>query len=98
MQNENIKPRIDDLVMLIQSVLQARTRVMMDLNVSQENLTAVVECLPSMRTPTIAPLRDSEWVAVRAAIPKNKLAEIIPKLKTAGACDIVTTPCQQLIP
>ena len=98
MQNEKIKPRIDDLVMLIQSVLQARTRVMMDLNVSQENLSAVVECLPSMRTPTIAPLRDSEWVAVRAAIPKNKLAEIIPKLKTAGACDIVTTPCQQLIP
>ena len=98
MQNENIKPKIEDLVMLIQSVLQARKRVMMDLNVSQENLQAVIQCLPSMRTPTISPLSDSGWVAVRAAIARKQLAEIIPQLKNAGACDIVTTSAEQLIP
>ena len=98
MANDNIRPKIEDFVMLVQAVLQARGRVMMDLNVSQESLEAVLGCLPSMRTPTVSPLSDSNWVAVRAAIPRKELAIIIPKLKSAGACDIVTTSAEQLIP
>ena len=98
MDNAQIRERIEDFAMLIKAVLQARGRVMMDLNVSSEDLDAVVKCLPSMRTPTISPLRDTGWVAVRSAIPRKQLAEIIPKLKAAGACDIVTTSAEQIIP
>ncbi|MDG1874696.1 MAG: ATP phosphoribosyltransferase [Mariniblastus sp.] len=98
MDNDILRGRIEDFTMLIQAVLQARGRVMMDLNVAHENLEAVVACLPSMRTPTVSPLSDSGWLAVRAAIPRKELAEIIPKLKSAGACDIVTTTAEQLIP
>jgi len=98
MDNAQIRSRIEDFAMLINAVLQARGRVMMDLNVSSADLEAVVACLPSMRTPTVSPLSDSGWVAVRAAIPRKQLAEIIPKLKSAGACDIVTTSAEQLIP
>ena len=98
MECEQLRSQIDDFAMLVKAVLQARGRLMMDLNVAQENLQAVVDCLPSMRTPTISPLSDSGWVAVRAAVPRKELAEIIPKLKSAGACDIVTTSAEQLIP
>jgi len=98
MENEKIRKQIDDFAMLIKAVLQARGRVMMDLNVAQENLDAIVTMLPSMRTPTVSPLSDTGWVAVRAAIPRKQLAEIIPKLKSAGACDIVTTSAEQLVP
>ena len=98
MENDVLRSRIEDFTMLIQAVLQARQRVMMDLNVAQENLETVVAFLPSMRTPTVSPLSDSGWVAVRAAIPRKELAQIIPKLKSAGACDIVTTAAEQLIP
>ena len=96
--NEAIKQQIDDFVMLLDAVLKARERVMMDLNVSQTDLSAVVKCLPSMRTPTVSPLSDSGWVAVRSAVPRRQLAEIIPRLKAAGACDIVITSPEQLIP
>lgn len=98
MENSQIKTQIEDFSMLIEAVLQARKRVMMDLNVADENLDAVVGCLPSMHTPTVSPLSDTGWVAVRAAIPRKQLAEIIPKLKSVGACDIVTTAAEQLIP
>ena len=98
MENPALKEQIDDFTLLIKAVLQARGRVMMDLNVAQENLESVCELLPSMRTPTVSPLSDSGWVAVRAAIARKELAEIIPKLKTAGACDIVTTSAEQLVP
>ena len=97
MENKQIRTQIENFAMLINAVLEARKRVMMDLNVPQANLERVVSFLPSMRTPTISPLSDSDWVAVRAAIPRKHLAEIIPKLKLAGACDIVTTSAEQLI-
>lgn len=92
------RPMIDDFVLLLQSVLSARGRVMMDLNVQQENLPAVLQCLPSMRQPTVSPLSDSEWVAVRAAVPRSELAAMIPRLKAAGAFDIVTSTPEQIIP
>lgn len=98
MECEQLRTQIDDFTMLLSAVLQARGRVMMDLNVAEENLETVVSFLPSMRTPTVSPLSDSGWVAVRAAISRKQLAEIIPKLKSAGACDIVTTSAEQLIP
>ena len=46
--------RIEDLVMLLQSVLEARRRVMVEVNVSADKLEGVVEVLPCMREPTIA--------------------------------------------
>lgn len=98
MENDQIRGQIEDFSLLINAVLQARGRVMMDLNVSQENLEKVIEILPSMRTPTVSPLSDTGWVAVRAAVPRKKLADIIPKLKNSGACDIVTTSAEQLVP
>jgi ATP phosphoribosyltransferase len=92
-----VRPRLNDLVMLLESVLKARERVMMDLNVQQEHLAAVVALLPSMHSPTISSLSESGWVAVRAAVPRKNLAELIPRLKAAGACDMVITTAEQLI-
>ena len=98
MAEPEIKRQLEDFVMLIDSVLKARERVMMDLNVSQEDLKTVIGCLPSMREPTVSPLSNSGWVAVRSAVPRKQMAEIIPRLKAAGACDIVITAAEQLIP
>ena len=91
------KQQIEDFALLIDAVLKARTRVMMDLNVAKENLDAVLDCLPSMRQPTVSPLSNSGWFAVRSAVPRKELAEIIPKLRSNGAHDIVTTSAEQLI-
>ena len=91
------KEQIEDFAMLIKAVLMARTRVMMDLNVASENLDAVIGCLPSMRQPTVSSLSNTGWHAVRSAVLRKELAEIIPKLKAAGACDIVTSSAEQLM-
>lgn len=98
MDNPVIREQLEDLVMLLESVLKARERVMMDLNVRQEDLEKVVQLLPCMHAPTVSPLADDGWAAVRAAIPRQGLAERIPKLKAAGACDMVITTAEQLVP
>ena len=98
MQNPAIKAQLEDLGLLLDAVLLARGRVMMDLNVASDKLDAVVAVLPSMRQPTISSLSTDGWHSVRSAVKRSDLADVIPKLKAAGACDIVTTSAEQLIP
>lgn len=93
-----IKAQLDDLGLLLDAVLRARGRVMMDLNVASSDLDAVLEILPTMRQPTVSSLSSDGWHSVRSAVPRGELARVIPKLKAAGACDIVTSSAQQLIP
>lgn len=98
MANPQIKSQLEDLAMLLDAVLRARDRVMMDLNVEAANLDKIVDCLPSMRQPTVSSLSADGWYSVRSAVPRGDLADVIPKLKSAGAHDIVTTSAEQLIP
>src|SRR5207253_994561 len=62
--------RIDDLVMLLNSVLVARRRVMLEVNASAECLDAVVAVLPAMRRAPVAPLFGNGGYAVKAAVPR----------------------------
>lgn len=92
-----IRERVDQLVMLLSSVLEARRRVMLDLNVPPDRLESVIEALPCMREPTVSKLHEEGWFAVRAAVPRDRLATVIPALKARGARDIVATAPDQII-
>ncbi len=98
LQSAQQAQRAADLAMLLKSVLEARSRVMLDLNVAQDRLHQVLACLPSMRQPTISSLSEDGWYAIRAAVPRAELARVIPQLKAAGACDIVTTRPEKIVP
>ncbi len=91
------RERLEQLVLLIESALEARERSMVDLNVSGSSLDAVLEVLPCLREPTISPLRSQDGFAVRAAVPRADLARLIPALKARGATDIVVTSPSQLV-
>ncbi|MFZ0013417.1 MAG: ATP phosphoribosyltransferase [Acidimicrobiia bacterium] len=92
------KPAIDGLVLSLRSVLEARTRAMVELNVSPADVEQVIEVLPSMREPTIATLHGSVGLAVKAAVPRSELPGLIPLLKTRGATDIVVSSLEQIVP
>ena len=91
------RPRIDALVLLVRSVLDARSRVMLELNCGSKDLAAIVETLPCMRTPTVSPLHEGAGYAVKAAVPRRSLAELIPALKAIGGTDLVVTEIAQLV-
>jgi len=89
---------IDRLVLLIRSVLEARKRVMVEVNVSAERLPALLEVLPCMRQPTISTLAGDEGFAVKAAVPRTELPDVIPKLTECGGTDVVVTRLDQIVP
>jgi ATP phosphoribosyltransferase-like protein len=89
---------IENLAMLLQSVLEARKRVMMEVNVTAESLAAVIAVLPCMRQPTISTLHAGAGFAVKAAVPRELLPTIIPEIKARGGTDLVITPLAQVVP
>lgn len=86
-----------ELVQRIQSVLRARTTKYVVLNVAKENLKAVVELLPGVKSPTVVPLFEKDWVAVHSVIDEQDFWVKINSLKTAGAQGIVVMPIEKII-
>ena len=89
---------IERFTMLLESVLAARKRVMVEVNVTAENLEAVIEALPCMREPTIAPLHGETGFAVKAAVPRASLPRVIPEIKIRGGTDVVVSALTQIVP
>ncbi len=98
MESAEKRERIERFAMLLRSVLEARQRVMLELNVSQGCLDAVVEELPCMREPTISQLRSESGFAVKVAVRRSELPVLIPRLKQLGGTDIVVTKPEQIVP
>lgn len=92
------RQRIEDLVLLLRSVLDARRRVMLEVNASAECLEAVVAALPAMRRATVAPLFGNNGYAVKAAVPRDVLPLVIPAVKAAGGTDVVVSRLAQIVP
>ena len=90
--------RIEDLVLLLRSVLDARRRVMLEVNASAECLDAVVAALPAMRRATVSPLFGNHGYAVKAAVPRDALPLVIPAVKAAGGTDVVVSRLSQIVP
>ena len=92
------RARLDELVLLLTSVLEARQRMMVEVNVPADKLEAVVAALPCMREPTMAPLHGGVGYAVKAAVRKDELTRVIPEIKRLGGTDIVVTALSQIVP
>lgn len=98
MASASRRRRIEDLDLVLRSVLEARKRVMVEVNASSESFEAIVRVLPCMRTPTVSPLHGGSGFAVKAAVPRERLPSLIPELKAAGATDIVVSALGQIVP
>lgn len=89
---------IEALVLLLGSVLDARRRVMLEVNVEASALEALCAALPCMRQPTISTLHGNAGYAVKAAVARDTLPRLVPRIKALGGSDIVISSLSQLVP
>jgi ATP phosphoribosyltransferase len=92
------RTRIETLVLLLRSVLDARLRVMLEVNVLAAHLEGVIAVLPSMREPTLSPLHGDQGFALKAAVARQDLPRVIPEIKARGGTDIIVTALAQIVP
>jgi ATP phosphoribosyltransferase len=95
--------KIRQIGVLIKGALDAESRVGIKMNVPREGLEAVIELLPSITAPTVAPLyasanlKGKDWFAVETVIAEQTVRELFPRLLEAGAVGIVEFPLNKII-
>ncbi len=84
-------PGIATLQRRLQGVLVARQFVLVDYDVPLTLLDAATAITPGIESPTVSPLRDPEWVAVRAMVPRADTNHVMDELYVLGARAILVT-------
>lgn len=93
-ENEDL---IIELIQRIKSVLLAKETKYVVLNVPKDNLTEIFKLLPGVKSPSVVPLAEPDWVAVHTVIPERDFWSRITQLKQAGAQGIVVMPIEKII-
>lgn len=75
----------------LQGVLVARQFVLVDYDVECAKLESVTRITPGIESPTISPLHDPDWVAVRSMVPRADANQIMDALYAAGARAILVS-------
>ncbi|MEV6513357.1 MULTISPECIES: ATP phosphoribosyltransferase [unclassified Streptomyces] len=89
--DDTAEPKVQQFLRRLQGVLVARTYVMMDYDCRVEQLEKAVALTPGLESPTVSPLHNEGWVAVRAMVPAKEAQRIMDDLYDIGARAILTT-------
>ncbi len=88
---------LDELLFRFEAVQMADGKKYVLLNAPKARLGEIIEVLPGMKSPTVTPLADGDWVSVQSVIAEKHFWEIIGKLKALGAEGILVLPIEKMI-
>lgn len=85
---------VEVLIQRLRGVLIARQYVIMDYNCPTAALPVAREITPGVEAPTVTPLDEDGWVAVRVMVPRAHAQAVMDRLWVAGARAILVTPLE----
>jgi len=97
------KEKIEQIRLLLQGALSAENKVGIKMNVAERDLEKIVQLIPSITAPTVAPLypsaalRGVKWFSVESVISEEVVRDLIPKLIQNGAVGIIEYPLNKVI-
>jgi len=84
-------PEIEQFIRRLEGVIVARTYVMMDYDVHSDHLERACALTPGIESPTVSPLREEGWVAVRSMVPRADQHRVMDDLWELGARGVIVT-------
>lgn len=84
-------PGLEQLVRRLEGLTIARQWVMMDYDVRVEQVDRACDLTPGIESPTVSPLHDRGWVAVRAMVERERTNAVMDELHGLGAKGILVT-------
>ena len=88
---------MEQLHRLLQGTLEARGKVLVKMNVPADRLDAVIDMIPSMKSPTVNELFRGAGFAVETVVSKSEINVLIPALRDGGATDILEVPLSKIV-
>ncbi len=83
------RKKIQQFDMLLQGALKAEMLVGLKMNVAKGNMDNIMSLLPSLTSPTVAYLYNSDWLSVEIVVEESIMRDLIPKLRDLGAEGII---------
>jgi ATP phosphoribosyltransferase len=96
-ENPRKREAIEEIRTLLLGALEARDRVLLIMNTPADCLDAVIAQLPAMKRPTISQLHGSSGYSLSTVADKAGVNILIPRLKSAGAADILELPISMIV-
>jgi ATP phosphoribosyltransferase len=96
-QNKFKKEKIENIAILLNAAIDARSKVGLKMNIEKTNLDKILKVLPAEKSPTISSLADPGYIAIEVIIDAKIERSLVPALKRAGATGIITYPLNKVI-
>lgn len=91
------REKIEQIALLLKGALKGEELVGLKMNVSKDNMQQVIEVLPSLNAPTVAPLYNSDWFSVETVVSSARVRDLIPELMKMGAEGIIEYQLNKVI-
>lgn len=91
------REKLQKVALLLKAALDAESKVLLKLNVQEDNLTAVKNLLPALHAPTVNSLTDDGWFAIETVVNTSVVRDIIPELKKNGAEGIIEINLNKIV-
>lgn len=85
------EPALATLVRRLEGVMRARSYVLVDYDIPMNDLDLATAITPGLESPTVSPLQNPDWVAVRAMVPRKDVNRVMDELYEVGARAILVT-------
>jgi len=91
--------KIDEIKTALGSVVRARGRKLVLMNVPEAKLEAIKRVMPGMAGPTVSRVEARKpMLAVQAVVEADKVYEVVQRARRAGARDILVVPIERILP
>jgi ATP phosphoribosyltransferase len=87
---------MEQIMTLLTGTLEARDKVLLKLNVSENAMEKVLALLPAAKSPTVSRLASGDY-AIESVVSKRGINTLIPDLIDAGASDLLEIPISKII-
>jgi ATP phosphoribosyltransferase len=89
--------KIQQIALLLKGALNAENLVGLKMNVPEARMKDVTRILPSLNSPTVARLYETDWFSVEIVVDESVVRELIPRLIEQGADGIIEYPLNKVV-
>lgn len=91
------RAKIENMNTLLQGALRAEKLVALKMNAPAGTVDKIMALLPSMNSPTIAHLHNSDWLSVETVVEISQVRDLVPRLQAVGAEAIIEYSLNKVI-
>jgi ATP phosphoribosyltransferase len=96
-ENPAKRKKIEQIALLLRGALRGEKMVGLKMNVPQDRMEQVIAMLPSLKSPTVAPLYRSTYYSVEIMVDRETVRDLIPHLLENGAEGIIEYPLNKVV-